>query len=77
MEKVGYKHRGYGVFVYLGAQAHSTLQQLTEPRDQLSKHGHIKVLQTLSTGTQKTHPYRRPQWCLSCFVKLEPWGLYP
>lgn len=36
---------------YLGAQAYSTLEQLTEPGNQLSQHRNIKVLQTLSTET--------------------------
>ncbi len=44
--------------VYLGAQAHSTLQQLTEPGDQLTQHRNIKVLQTLSRRTHKANTYR-------------------
>lgn len=44
--------------VYLGAQAYSTLEQLTEPGNQLSQHRNIEVLQTLSTGTHKTDPYK-------------------
>ena len=45
----------YKCVFYLGAQAYSTLKQLTEPRNQLSQHRNIKVLKTLNT---KTDPYK-------------------
>lgn len=46
------------VRIYLGTQAYSTLEQLTEPGNQLSQHRNIEVLQTLSTGIHKTDPYK-------------------
>lgn len=44
--------------LYLGAQAYSTLEQLTEPWNQLSQHRNIKVLQTLSMQTHKTDHFK-------------------
>lgn len=38
---------------YLGAQAYSTLKQLTESGNQFSQNSHIQVLQTLNTKTAK------------------------
>lgn len=40
---------------YLGAQADSALQQLTEPWNQVAQNGHIKVLQTLKTKHAHTN----------------------
>lgn len=38
---------------YLGAQAYSTLKQLTESGNQFSQNSNIQVLQTLNTKTAK------------------------
>lgn len=48
-----YEPRNY--CAYLGSQADSTLQQLTEPRNQVPQHRDIEVLQTLSTKDTQTH----------------------